>query len=329
MTGNCTAAPAIRLENLGRTYTVKTANGQTSERTALKGVTLSIASGELFGLLGPNGAGKTTLIKILSTMLLPSSGSVHLLGLDVVNQAWDVRKHIGVVLGGERGLYYRLSARDILGYWASMYGVHGKRARNRVEELLDLVGLGSRANDRVETFSRGMKQRLHLARGLIGSPKVLFLDEPTSGLDPSASESFHGVIMSLQRGGVTILLATHDMREAEVLCDRVAFINAGDIVLTDTPQALIRLSSTLEVIDAEFAGGMVSKSTLAAIPGVLKVEVLQTDGPLSLRLTLGGSDRVPDVLRELAHLGVSRVFSKVPTLHDLYLHLASGDGIAV
>ena len=147
---------------------------------ALDGVDLTVARGEIHGLLGPNGAGKTTLVKILSTILTPSGGTAAVLGHDVITDPEAVRRSIGLVFGGERGLYTLLSARQNLEYWAALYGVPPRETDRRVGELLDGVGLGDRADDRVETYSRGMKQRLHLARGLISDPEVLFLDERTS-----------------------------------------------------------------------------------------------------------------------------------------------------
>lgn len=318
-----TSVAAISVSELSRVYVTKRSGGQTVRRTALDELTLSINQGELFGLLGPNGAGKTTLIKILSTMLLPSSGTARLLGYDVVKQAHEVRKKIGVVLGGERGLYYRLTAREILTYWAAIYGLSSRHAQNRIDELLVLVGLSDRTNDRVETLSRGMKQRLHLARGLIGSPQVLFLDEPTSGLDPTASDAFHNVIKSLQSAGVTILLTTHDMREAESLCDRVAFINDGHIILIDTPQALVRLSSNLEVIVAELPDPEFASGSLLCLSGVLETELINLGGVETVRLTVDTVANIPAVIKELGSLGAVRVFSQVPTLHDVYIRLTN------
>src|SRR6266516_6122898 len=180
------AGPVIEARDLKRVY--KTTTGvirrKPLEVEAVCGVSFAIQQGELFGLLGPNGAGKTTTIKMLNTLLLPTGGIARVLGLDVVRQAREVRKRIGYVFGGERGVYERLSGYDNLRYFAELYGVPPKLQKPRIEELLELVGLKGREHERAEGYSRGMKQRLHVARGLLHDPEVLFLDEPTIGLDP-------------------------------------------------------------------------------------------------------------------------------------------------
>ena len=176
----------IEAANLHRTY--RTTTGVLRRRSkdveAVRGVSFEVGEGELFGLLGPNGAGKTTTIKMLITLLLPTSGSARVLGYDVVRDAREVRRRIGYVFGGERGVYERLSGYDNLRYFAELYGVPPRLQKPRIEELLELVGLKGREHERAEGYSRGMKQRLHLARGMVGDPRVLFLDEPTTGLDP-------------------------------------------------------------------------------------------------------------------------------------------------
>src|SRR5580765_8384244 len=174
------------LRRVYRTHT-GTIRRRVKEIEAVKGVSFEIEKGELFGLLGPNGAGKTTTIKMLITLLIPTSGSARVLGLDVVKDAREVRKRIGYVFGGERGVYERLSGLDNLRYFAELYGVPGKEQRPRIDHLLGLVGLKGRENERVEGYSRGMKQRLHVARGLLHDPPVVFLDAPTIGLDPGGA----------------------------------------------------------------------------------------------------------------------------------------------
>src|SRR5256886_13655305 len=179
-----TTNPAIEARQLRKTYT--TTRGvfrrERVERAALRGVDLKIAKGELFGLLGPNGAGKTTMVKIFTTLLLPALGTALVLGLDAVKDQWALRKRIGFVCGGERGLYWRLSGLDNLRYFADLYGIAPEVSRRRIGALLERLGLAGREHDKVEQYSRGMKQRLHLARGLLNDPEVLFLDEPTIGL---------------------------------------------------------------------------------------------------------------------------------------------------
>src|SRR5436190_2096102 len=231
---------AIEAKELRRTY--KTSTGVFRRRAleveAVRGVSFDVPEGELFGLLGPNGAGKTTTIKMLITLLLPTSGSARVLGFDVVKDARKVRERIGYVFGGDRGLYERLPALDNLRYFAELYGVPGREQRRRIDELLELVGLKGREKERVEGYSRGMKQRLHIARGLLHDPPVVFLDEPTIGLDPVGARELRGVIAGLAAAGKTILLTTHYMFEADALCDRIAVISNGRIVGEGTPGEL-------------------------------------------------------------------------------------------
>src|SRR5438067_4102861 len=235
--------------------------------TALDGVSLSIPSGEVHGLLGPNGAGKTTLVKILSTVLLPTSGRASVCGHDVVGDTKAVRPLIGIVFGGERGLYTRLTARQNLEYWGALYRLPAREVKERAAALLSRVGLDERADQRVEEFSRGMKQRLHLARGLVGDAKVLFLDEPTTGMDPLAAREFRRLVVELKGEGRTILLTTHDMVEAELVCDRVSLIDHGRILATETPRSLGTLISRFQRIDVEGAPASLL-GELGELPGV-------------------------------------------------------------
>src|ERR687886_3133382 len=223
---------AIEAEALRRTY--RQTSGFLRRRTktveAVRGIDFEVAEGELFGLLGPNGAGKTTTIKMLVTLLIPTAGAARVLGYDVVEDAREVRRRIGYVFGGERGAYDRLSGLDNLRYFAELYGVPARVQKKRIPELLELVGLRGRERERVEGYSRGMKQRLHIARGLLHDPPVVVLDEPTIGLDPVGARELRSTIGDLAQGGKTVLLTTHYMYEADALCDRIAVISQGEIV---------------------------------------------------------------------------------------------------
>lgn len=224
----------IKVTELSRYY------GKKSEKVAVDCISFHIEKGEIFGLLGPNGAGKTTTIKVLSTLLLPSSGKVEIDGYDIVKDRKEILKRVNLISGGERSLYWRLTARENLEYFGSLYNIKSKVLKDRVDELLEKVGLLDYKNSKVETFSKGMKQRLQIARGLINEPQILFLDEPTIGLDPSASHMLHDIILELKSKGTTIILTTHYMNEAEKLCDRVAFIRNGTIITIKTPMNHIR-----------------------------------------------------------------------------------------
>jgi ABC-2 type transport system ATP-binding protein len=215
---------AIETERLTRSF---------GERLAVDGLTFAVEQGEIFGLLGPNGAGKTTTIRMLTCQLLPTAGTARLLGHDVRREPSRVKPLIGVAFE-EQNLYERMSGRENLQFVASLYGCD----RGRVEEVLGLVGLSDRAGDRVSRYSNGMRQRLILARALLHEPRVLFLDEPTRGLDPAAAREIRALITRLAQEGVTILLTTHDMDDADRLCHRVAIIDRGRIVAIDAPQAL-------------------------------------------------------------------------------------------
>lgn len=221
---------------------------------AVKDISFEVGYGELFGIVGPNGAGKTTTIKMLTTMLIPTSGKAFILGIDNQKEVVKIREKIGIVLGGERGLYTRVSAVDNLRYFADLYGVPSKVRDKRVKELLEFMGLWDRAHDRVETFSKGMKQRLHLARGLINDPEIIFLDEPTVGLDPEISIETRNMIRELIKKGKTILLTTHYMFEADELCNRVAVIRNGEIVALDTPSGLKKYVKDTTIVEVEGFG---------------------------------------------------------------------------
>jgi ABC-type multidrug transport system ATPase subunit len=225
-----TQLPAVNVVSLSRTFQ---ARGKPPVQ-ALHDVSLTVMDGEVHGLLGPNGAGKTTLVKILTTVLLPTGGQAEIFGHDVVRDEKAVRSLVGVVFGGELGLYMRLTARQNLEYWASLYRVPSAQIRQRSEALLERVGLAQKANVRVETFSRGMRQRLHLARGLVAGARVLFLDEPTAGIDPQTRLHLWELLRRLHAEGLTILLTTHYLEEAEGLCERIAVLDHGQVLACGT-----------------------------------------------------------------------------------------------
>jgi ABC-2 type transport system ATP-binding protein len=296
------------------------------EVTAVEDVSFSIEDGELFGLLGPNGAGKTTTVKMLTTLLIPSSGSASIHGMDVVKQAEKIRKRIGFIFGGERGLYWRLSGIDNLRYFASLYGVDPDVSKRRIPYLLELVGLKGRGDEKVQGYSRGMKQRLHVARTLLHDPEVLFLDEPTIGLDPVGAREFRQVILDLQSQKKTILVTTHYMFEADALCDRIAVINHGHIAALDTPSGLKSKVQDLNVVEVEMFGlPEAMLEALRSLPFVDSLAVEDLDQRQTLLIqTSRGAEAVPDVLASLAGLKIGRVIVREPTLEDAYVRLVGG-----
>ncbi|MDQ3380522.1 MAG: ABC transporter ATP-binding protein [Actinomycetota bacterium] len=289
---------------------------------ALDCVSLAVPQGEVHGLLGPNGAGKTTLVKILSTVLLPTSGHARVLGRDVVEEPKVVRPLIGIVFGGERGLYPRLTGRQNLHYWGALYRLPSAVIRTRSQTMLDRVGLAERADDRVEEYSRGMKQRLHLARGLIGGAHVLFLDEPTTGMDPLAAREFRVLIGELRAEGRTILLATHDMVEAENVCDRVTLIDRGRIIATESPRSLSHMISRFQRIDVEGAAHLLAE--LERLPGVKGVT---SNSDKAARIELNAEGATADVLRWLIDAGVTSVQTTRPSLEEVYVELIGERGL--
>ena len=317
----------IEVEDLRRTY--KTTTGAVRRRLleveAVRGITFDVQQGELFGLLGPNGAGKTTTIKMLITLLLPTSGEARVLGLDVVRDMRAVRKRIGYVFGGDRGLYERLSADDNLRYFAELYGVSGRRQRVRIDEVLELVGLKGREKERVEGYSRGMRQRLHIARGILHDPEIVFLDEPTIGVDPVGARELRATISGLIGAGKTVLLTTHYMFEADTLCDRVAVIAKGRLVAQGTPRELKSHVVDRNVVEVEVFGvddGLVRR--LRQVPGVTSVSIEDRDQAQVLTIQSPHGLELTQTLTEfLDGSQIGRIAAREPTLEDAYVALVT------
>jgi len=319
---------AIEVENLRRVYrtTVGVVRRRVKEVLAVDDLSFEVAPGELFGLLGPNGAGKTTTVKMLTTLLIPTAGTARVMGLDVVRDADALRGRIGFIFGGERGLYWRLSGIDNLRYFASLYHVDPGVSKQRIPYLLELVGLGDRGPEKVEGYSRGMKQRLHIARTLLHDPPLLFLDEPTIGLDPVGAREIRQVVRDLQAADKTILLTTHYMFEADALCQRVAVINHGRLVALDTPQGLKRLVRDQAVIEVELFG--VPPEVVERIRREPYVDAVSVEDQEQRQLLLvqssRGAEAVQDVLDQLRELRVGKVTVREPTLEDAYVRLVEG-----
>lgn len=225
----------IEASSISKSFVEKKFLTKNTEKKVLKNINLKLHQGEIVGLLGVNGAGKTTIIKILSSLLLPTSGTVFIKGKPLENNLKEYRKKINIIAGGEQNLYLRLSSYDNLMYFGKLYSISNKVLNERVDELLKIVGLFGNKNVPVENLSKGMKQRLQIAKGLINDPEYLFLDEPTIGLDVSILIDIHNLLLKIVREkNVGILLTTHYMRDVEVLCNRVYLIDKGENVLEGT-----------------------------------------------------------------------------------------------
>lgn len=318
---------AISVSDLRRVYV--TSKGifrkRREEIEAVKGISFDVEHGELFGLVGPNGAGKTTTIKMLTTLLTPTSGTAKVLGFDITKDVVEIRRRIGIIFGGERGLYYRVSGRENLRYFADLYSVPLSNREKRINDLLELVGLTDRADSKVEDYSRGMKQRLHIAKGLINDPRLIFMDEPTIGLDPQAARDTRNMIRGLIDAGKTILLTTHYMFEADELCNRIGVIRSGEIVALDTPQALKKYVKDTTVIEVE-AFGIVERDiqTLRSHNDVITVSAnLDGERQVVRVQTPRGSEFIPEVTGILRNAKIFDVRMKEPTLEDAYLRLVS------
>jgi ABC-2 type transport system ATP-binding protein len=319
--------PVIETRDLRRTFKAGGGLLRRGAKTveAVKGIDLVVERGELFGLLGPNGAGKTTTIKMLITLLLPTSGSATVLGHDVAKDPVAVRRKVGYVFGGDRGLYERLSGLDNLRYFAELYGVPPREAKLRISEMLDLVGLAGREKEQVEGYSRGMRQRLHIARGLLHRPEVLFLDEPSIGVDPVGARALRSTVKNLVDNGTTVLLTTHYMLEADDLCDRLAVIANGQILVTGTSADLKQLVTTGTVIEVnvyDMPDGLQEK--LRAEEAVQTVTT-EERGQETVLTVYGkpAADISHVVLGHLADSRFGRLITREPTLEDAYVELVN------
>jgi ABC-2 type transport system ATP-binding protein len=314
---------AIVCEDLQRTFVQRSLMGGRRETVALRGLNLSVPRGSVFGLLGPNGAGKTTTVRILSTLLTPTGGRAFVLGFDVMKQTLQVRRTIGFVLGGDRGLYGRLTGKENLEYFAALNHVEPRLASRRADELLEKVGLFERRDTLVEQYSRGMKQRLHIARGLLTDPEVVFMDEPTIGLDPQVAQQVRSIIPQLAAQGKTVLLTTHYMFEADVLCERLALIDHGEIVASGSPSEIKRRVSQIRVIELQLHEtplGLVD--SIIALPGVVGANA-SPDGLLT-RLTVQvrpDADVRDAVVGLIAEEQLESVLEREPTLEEAYLSI--------
>jgi len=285
---------------------------------AVRDIDLSVSEKEIFGFLGPNGAGKTTTVRMLCTLLPPTSGTATVAGIDVLKDPDKVRRRIGVALQ-EIGLDPVQTGRELLELQCGLYGITGKRARERSQELLELVGLLDAADRRTKTYSGGMKRRLDLASALVHKPEVLFLDEPTTGLDPASRLTIWDEVRRINGEGATIFLTTQYLEEADKLCDRVAILDGGQIVAEGTPEQL-KAQMGHDVVSVSLNGADPA-ATEAALAGLTGLErVVSAPGALALYVE-DGAGQVAEIVRRLDRdqIQVGAISVSRPSLDDVFL----------
>ena len=318
---------AIKTKNLGRIYKIRGGKkSEPKELVALQDVNLEVQPGELFGLLGPNGAGKTTLIKILTTLLSPSSGSAEVAGYDVTKDPGSVRCRINMVSGGESSGYGLLTVRENLWMFSQFYGIPSKEANRRIKELLEVVGLSDRINTKSSDLSTGLRQKMNIVRGFMTDPEVLFLDEPTLGLDVGASREVRLFILHwVDENPIrTLLLTTHLMVEADELCDRVAIINKGRVLACDSPDNLKRGLQREAMYRMEVSPlNGVGVKIFEELPGVTSVTHTPYDGYAILELILEQDEALGSVVNTMtgSDIRILNLQKREPTLEDVFVEL--------
>lgn len=288
---------------------------------AVGGISFEIQKGEIFGLLGPNGAGKTTTISMLSCLLKPDSGDAFVDGYSILKDSMEVKKRIGVV-PQDVSLYPTLSAQENLVFFGEMYGLTGTKLREKVDEVLEVVGLKDRRKEAINKYSGGMKRRINIAVGLLPSPKLLILDEPTVGVDPQSRTNILETLKELNKKGLTILYTSHYMEEVEFLCHRIAIMNLGKIIAIGSLNELRLLVGERDLLRISTANE-ISKDlveTVKKIPDVSEARVL--DESIEI-LTLHGRKLLPQIIEIFADTGVKikSVEVKEPNLESVFLHL--------
>lgn len=298
----------IQIENLSKTYTVK----RKYRVEALKSLNLEVKEGEIIGLLGTNGAGKTTTLKLLSTLLHPTTGTAHINGLDIRTDTKAIRKQIGVVFGAKM-IYHRITGRDNLQFYGRVYNV--RDLDKKINELADFFNLTDRMDTLVETYSTGMKAKLALMRGLIHDPPVILLDEPTLGLDPGTSVKLRKRIKKLKEMGKTIFLCTHYLHEAEELSDRIAIIDKGELISIDTPERLREKITTTGTLGITF-------ENMQDVEQLKTVFSVEQKGNEAFITPTNGDTLNTTLQRVLAmNLPIKHIHTVEPSLEDVFLTL--------
>ncbi|GAP12998.1 daunorubicin resistance ABC transporter ATP-binding subunit [Longilinea arvoryzae] len=305
--------PILEVQQLVKKY---------GEKTAVNGINFEIQEAEIFSLLGPNGAGKTTTISVLSTLYAPTSGDALIGGHSVVREPMAVRKLIGIV-PQDLALYEDLTARENLSFWGQMYDLSGKALNARIDQVLDQIGLREHANQRVRTFSGGMKRRVNIGVGLLHQPRLLFMDEPTVGIDPQSRRAILDSVKDLNRQGMTVLYTTHYMEEAQELSDRVGIIDHGDLIALGTQGELTRQvgeyeSLQLHLSEMDDADGLAK--SLRSLEGVVRADVIDH----SITLITPDAERILASAVSRANernIKIRSISIQEPNLEAVFLHL--------
>jgi ABC-2 type transport system ATP-binding protein len=306
--------PIIEVENLTKMF---------DEFVAVDGISFDVKKGEVFGLLGPNGAGKSTILRMLSTLARPTKGSARIGGYDIVKQDTEVRKLIGIV-SEKMIMYDRLTAKENLWFFGSLFDIPGDVLEKRIDELLALVQLTKWKNAQVGTFSTGMRQRMNVIRALLNMPQVLFLDEPTLGLDPQSSVEIRDFIKKLNRENhATVIITTHTMIDADMLCDRIAIVDHGKIVALDTSTNLKKMVSGANTMVLKLDISNITPDLLAGLKALECVGSVSQEDPTQIKVLAQGADAFDSVVDAIRAKGgkITSMENLQPTLEDVFLHL--------
>jgi len=288
---------------------------------AVDHISFKIKKGELFGLLGPNGAGKSTTIRMLCTLLRPTSGEAKVAGFEIVKEAGKVREHIGLV-AEKIILYDRLTARENLKFFGRLNHIPEKTISERTKKLLKLVKMEKWANSLTGTFSSGMKQRINLARALLNMPEILFLDEPTLGLDPQTTRAIRDFIKEINKEGITIILTTHIMQEADILCDIIGIIDQGKIVALDTPQNLKSAISQQGKTAFDLNISNPSAQIVSQIEQLKTVSSVSKNNDYNLKIYVNSEEAIYEVMNVIKKnkITIKNITTLAPNLEDVFLH---------
>ncbi|WP_200894992.1 ABC transporter ATP-binding protein [Methanosarcina sp. 1.H.T.1A.1] len=301
----------IRVEHLVKRY---------NNIAAVNDVSFEIKKGEIFGLLGPNGAGKSTIISILCGLLEPTSGRGIIDGFDIQKNAFEIKKIIGVV-PQEISLYSTLTARENLDFYAKVYGLPRRLREQRIAELLKMSGLTLRADESLQSYSGGMKRRINIAVALLHKPRILFMDEPTAGVDPQSRKRIYDTILELNSKGMTVLLTTHQLEDAEKLCHRIAIVDNGKLIALDTLEGLMKLVGESDIVRIEARD--ITQNTITSLEKINNVQKISVDGETMTVQLLKGREMLARIIDILTDSGtkVDSIQIKEPDLETLFLHL--------